>query len=173
MLRGTCRFFRDFATEPQIHDKFLELEVDVMDDFYILGPEHFLNKQPCSSCPSFIGEDTYTPEQVKMKSQPCGKCGRKYFNISRPGVLRVGEQIEIEECFECSNVDEAAGTVNLCEDCWASPTSGGRKERREQFCARYGRWLHLVWQYGPAISPICEPGPGVLFHESSESDMVV
>src|SRR5277367_1990783 len=92
MLRGTCRFFRDYYTDAQIHESFMAMQLDVIFENptfpgtpwqYVL----MMMKGPHTACLSFMGPDTHTPAHVQMQTRQVCECGRPYYNISRPGVV--------------------------------------------------------------------------------------
>ena len=80
------------------------------------------------------------------------ECGRNYYNIKRPGALRLGMEIQVSYCEKCKGTEEVCSDATVCQTCWGG---NGRpllwkREKRFQFCRRYGHWLRLVWRSGRA-----------------------
>jgi hypothetical protein len=149
MLRTTSKFFYQLPAEHLIHEIFLELKMDeiALDDLIDWNDDF---PCACSVCHCFVGPESDTSEQTGKALKIC-KCGRKHYNIRRPGVLVYGE-CESSHCEKCGDGDEICGPMLLCKPCWGGGdrTDAGKKKKRRQFCARYGHWLRLVWRSGRA-----------------------
>ncbi len=58
MLRSTCQFFRKLPTEKQIHQIFLAMKMDELDDITYADYDDDDFGGYCDVCPGFVGEDT-------------------------------------------------------------------------------------------------------------------
>ena len=150
MLRGTCKLFRDFLNEKEVHGVFMDLTLDKWNDGLCMDDDADFDERggPCR-CMFLVQDCTPGIDHVTQAPKKCNQCGRHYFEMLRPGVLVAGWKIWVEQYHSCEHEHEgevSGKPLSICRDCWGlSKAQRSGKTKRATFCKRYGGWLRLAW----------------------------
>jgi hypothetical protein len=149
MLRATSKFFYHLPAEHLINEIFLELKMDeiALDDLTDWNDGF---PMACSVCHCFVGPECNTLEQTGKPLKTC-ECGRKHYNVKRPGVLVYGE-CKMSHCEKCREWAEICGPMLRLQGLLGRRRSNRRWQEEEEASV-----LYTLWSLGP---------PGLAFRPS-------
>ena len=159
IFRGTCRKYRDWWTEGQLHSAMLNLELN--QEGTHVGQGQYLESL------MYVHEHRYPSNLLQHSLGTCSESfGHAHYNILRPGMIFLSNHnlnfkfwIPCETCkkykihpFIMNKWGDGKihppGPRTICRSCWdvsGQESTATLQEKRVEFTRTYGEWLKLIW----------------------------